>query len=87
MSLESHKPSLVGEVVSNKMMKTVSVLIERRVKDSVGKVLKKSSKLLADVPSGLLLTPGDKVMIEETRPISRRKSWVVVSVLEKARGL
>ena len=78
--------TLQGRVVSDKMNKTVTVLIERRVKHPViGKVLTRSRKYHAHV-EGLEAHDGDLVQIEETAPISKTKAWRVVQVLEKARA-
>ena len=73
-----------GKVVSNKMDKTVTVLVERRVKHPVyGKYVTKSSKLHAhDETNECNL--GDTVTIKEVRPISKMKTWSLVSVDEKA---
>ena len=73
-----------GKVVSNKMEKTVTVLVERRVKHPVyGKYVTKSSKLHAHDESNECM-PGDTVTIKEVRPISKMKTWALVSVDEKA---
>ena len=76
--------SEVGLVVSDKMEKTVTVLVERQVKHPLyGKYIKRSTRLLAhDEEHGC--NEGDKVKISETRPISKRKAWRVVKVLERA---
>ncbi|GHT88056.1 30S ribosomal protein S17 [Betaproteobacteria bacterium] len=77
--------ALVGRVVSDKMDKTVTVLVERRVKHPLyGKVIVRSAKYHAHVENGVA-TQGDLVEIEESRPISRTKAWRVTQVLEKAR--
>ena len=76
---------LVGRVVSDKMQKTVTVVVERRVKHELyGKVMTKSAKYHAhdgDETAGA----GDLVEIEECRPLSKTKAWRVSKVLEKAR--
>ncbi|MFA9440067.1 MAG: 30S ribosomal protein S17 [Rhodocyclaceae bacterium] len=78
--------TLVGRVVSDKMQKTVTVLIERRVKHPLyGKVIVRSQKYHAHVEDGVAAA-GDLVEIEECRPISRTKSWKVTKVVEKARA-
>ena len=73
-----------GKVVSNKMDKTITVLIERRVKHPVyGKYITRSSKIHAhdeDNQCGI----GDTVTVAETRPISRTKSWKLLEVVESA---
>lgn len=80
----SNKRSLSGRVVSDKMEKTVTVLIERKVKHPVyGKVMVRSKKYSAH-NEGNLAKAGDLVEIVETRPISKTKAWAVTKVLEKA---
>lgn len=77
--------TLVGRVVSDKMDKTVTVLVERRVKHPLyGKVIMRSKKYHAHV-EGLEAHEGDLVEIEECRPISRTKAWKVTQVVELAR--
>jgi len=77
--------ALVGRVVSDKMDKTVTVLVERRVKHPLyGKIVTRSAKYHAHVENDMA-THGDLVEIEECRPISRTKTWRVTQVLEKAR--
>ena len=77
--------TLVGRVVSDKMDKTVTVLVERRVKHPLyGKVIMRSKKYHAHV-EGLEAHEGDLVQIEECRPISRTKAWKVTQVVEQAR--
>lgn len=80
----SNKRTLVGRVVSDKMEKTVTVLVERKVKHPMyGKVMVRSKKYHAH-NEGNTAKAGDLVEIVETRPISRTKAWAVTSVLEKA---
>jgi len=80
------KRTLTGRVVSDKMDKTVTVLVERLVKHPLyGKMVRKSKKYHAH-DEGNQYAEGDVVLIEETRPLSRTKSWVVKSLVEKARG-
>jgi small subunit ribosomal protein S17 len=79
--------TLVGRVVSDKMNKTVTVLIERRVKHPLyGKVIMRSNKYHAHVEGGVA-AEGDLVEIEECRPISKTKSWRVTKVVEKAQAV
>lgn len=74
-----------GVVVSNKMQKTITVAIERRVRHPLyGKYLKKTKKLLAHDEKGLAAV-GDIVRIMETRPLSKRKCWRLVEIVEKAK--
>ena len=76
---------LVGRVVSGKRSKTVTVLVERRVKDDLyGKIVGRSRKYHAhDEKSEYKM--GDMVEIAESRPISKTKSWVVTRLVQKAR--
>ncbi len=80
----SIKRTLIGRVVSDKMDKTVTVLVERKVKHPVyGKVMVRSKKYHAH-NDGNTARAGDLVEIVETRPVSRTKTWAVTSVLQKA---
>ncbi len=80
----SIKRTLIGRVVSDKMDKTVTVLVERKVKHPMyGKVMVRSKKYHAH-NEGNSAKAGDLVEIVETRPLSRTKTWAVTSVLEKA---
>ena len=73
-----------GRVVSNKMDKTITVLVERRVKHPIyGKFMKKSTKLHIHDENNECAV-GDTVQISECRPISKTKSWKLVKVVEKA---
>ncbi|MCS6990864.1 MAG: 30S ribosomal protein S17 [Chitinophagales bacterium] len=75
----------VGVVVSNKMQKTITVAIERRVRHPLyGKYIKKTKKLMAHDETGAAGI-GDLVRIMETRPLSKRKRWRLVEILEKAK--
>jgi len=77
--------SLTGRVVSDKMDKTVTVLVERQAMHPViGKVVSRSKKYHAH-NEGNDAKLGDKVVIEECRPISRSKAWKVARVAERAR--
>ena len=76
--------TLTGRVVSTKMQKTIAVEIERLVKHGVyGKFIRRTTKLLAHDEKGES-HDGDLVKIAPCRPMSRRKSWRLVEVLEKA---
>jgi len=80
----SIKRTLIGRVVSDKMEKTVTVLVERKVKHPMyGKIMVRSKKYHAH-NEGNTAKAGDLVEIVETRPVSRTKTWAVTSVLEKA---
>jgi len=74
------KRTLTGRVVSNKMQKTVTVLVERKVKHPVyGKYVVRSTKFHAHTEDAI--NEGATVEIQESRPISRTKSWVVSRVV------
>jgi small subunit ribosomal protein S17 len=76
--------TLTGRVVSNKMQKTIAVEIERLVKHpTYGKYIRRTTKLLAHDENGASQL-GDLVTIEPCRPMSRRKSWQLLAVVEKA---
>ena len=80
----SDKRTKVGVVVSNKMQKTVVVAVENLVKHGMyQKYIKRTNKFLAhsERPD---INIGDRVIIEETRPLSKRKRWNVREVLDKA---
>ena len=80
----SRKRTLIGKVVSDKRTKTVTVLIERRVKhDLYGKIVGHSRKYHAHDEKGEFKL-GDVVEIAESRPISKTKSWVVTRLVQKA---
>ena len=75
---------LTGRVVSTKMQKTISVLVQRYVPHpTYGKYQRRTTQLLAHDESGEC-RPGDLVAIEECRPLSRHKSWRLVKVIERA---
>jgi small subunit ribosomal protein S17 len=79
--------TLQGKVVSNKMDKTVSVLVPRSVKHPlIGKVIRLSNKFHAHDEKNELGI-GDVVEITESKPISKHKSWVVTKVVSKAQEL
>ena len=75
---------LTGRVVSDKMDKTIAVLVERLVRhETYGKFLRRSTKLLAHDESNSAHT-GDTVTITPCRPLSRRKAWRLLAVIERA---
>ena len=87
MSETANKRTLTGRVVSDKMNKTVTVLVERRVKHPLyGKVITQSKKYHAHDEKNEAKV-GDRVAITETRPLSRRKRWTVTSIVEKAKEI
>lgn len=75
----------IGRVVSNKMQKTITIAIDRKVKHAIyGKFMNKTTKLMAHDEkneAGI----GDTVRIMETRPLSKNKRWRLVEVIEKAK--
>ena len=75
----------IGRVVSNKMQKTITIAIDRKVKHGIyGKFMNKTTKLMAHDEkneAGI----GDTVKISETRPLSKNKRWRLVEVVEKAK--
>ncbi len=78
------KRTKTGRVVSNKMDKSVTVLLERQIKHWLyGKYIKRSTKVLAHDEENDC-GEGDKVMIAECRPLSKSKSWRVIEILERA---
>jgi small subunit ribosomal protein S17 len=79
--------TLTGKVVSDKMDKTITVLIERRVKHPLyGKYVSKSSKLKAHDAHNIG-KPGDIVTISESRPLSKTKAWKLIEVEGRANKL
>ena len=81
------KAVVTGVVVSDKMDKTVKVAIERQVRDPLyGKTTRRTSTFLAHDEKNEAKT-GDRVAITEARPLSRRKRWVVTSIVEKAKEI
>tara|TARA_B100001094_G_C17757224_1_gene588662 strand:+ start:396 stop:665 length:270 start_codon:yes stop_codon:yes gene_type:complete len=73
-----------GTVVSNKMDKTITVLVERRIKHALyGKYIKRSKKIHAHDENNQC-QEGDKVTIEESKPFSKKKAWKLSSIDRKA---
>jgi small subunit ribosomal protein S17 len=85
MSIEQTQAKTVtGTVISNKMDKTISVLIERTVKHPLyGKFMRRSTKLMAHDEANEC-NEGDIVVIEASRPLSKNKSWRLQKVVSKA---
>ena len=84
MSETKNKRTLIGRVVSDKMDKTVTVLVERRVKHPMyDKIIVRSSKYHAHNDDNAAKS-GDLVEIQECRPLSKTKAWSVSKLLEKA---
>lgn len=78
---------IVGRVVSSKMQKSVVVAVERQVRDGLyGKQQRRTTRFMAHDESNDAKV-GDWVALVSSRPISRRKRWVVVRVVERARAV
>ena len=72
---ETSNRTLIGQVISDKMDKSITVVVERRVKHPVyGKFLRRTTKVHAH----------DTVMVEQCRPLSKTKTWRLVKVVERA---
>lgn len=85
MAERSRKKDFVGVVVSNKMDKSIVVMVERQIRHPLyGKYVKRSSKFMAHDEQNTC-TIGDTVRIMEVRPLSRKKRWRLVEILEKAK--
>jgi len=79
------KGEIVGKVVSNKMTKSVVVTVERQVRDELyGKQLRRTSRFMAHDENNEAKV-GDRVALVESRPMSRRKRFVVIRVVERAK--
>lgn len=85
MSERNLRKQRIGVVSSNKMDKSITVVVERRVKHELyGKFMKNSSKFVAhDEKNDCNI--GDTVRIMETRPLSKRKNWRLVEIIERAK--
>ena len=84
---DSNARTVSGQVVSNKGNKTITVLVERKVKHPLyGKFVKRSTKLHAHDENNECQI-GDTVTIKESRPISKTKTWNLVSIDERATGV
>ncbi len=79
--------TLIGKVVSDKRAKTITVLVERRVKHELyGKIIARSGKYHAHDETGQYKM-GDMVEITESRPLSKTKNWVATRLVEKAKAV
>ena len=86
-NLNKSARTAVGKVVSNGMDKSITVLIERRVKHPVyGKIVKRSTKIHAHDANNEC-SVGDAVTIKEVKPISKTKSWTLISIDDRATQL
>ena len=75
----------IGEVVSNKMEKSIVVAVKRKVKHPIyGKLVNKTTKFVAE-DSENTCNAGDTVRIMETRPLSKTKRWRLVEIIERAK--
>jgi len=83
---ETKQRTITGRVVSDKMDKSVSVAVERKVKHPLyGKYMRRTTKYMAHDEENTC-NAGDLVMIAECRPVSKNKSWRLVEVVERAKG-
>lgn len=79
---QSTQRSVIARVISNKMHKTIVVQVERKVKHPLyGKYMKRYSKMVAHDDANICKI-GDLVLVQQSRPISKTKHWVLVKVLE-----
>ncbi|WP_404399799.1 30S ribosomal protein S17 [Idiomarina seosinensis] len=84
MAEEKRIRTLQGKVVSDKMDKTITVAVERRVKHPVySKYITRTTKVHAHDEENQCNT-GDKVIVRESRPLSKNKSWALVEIIERA---
>ncbi len=85
MEVRNLRKQKIGVVVSDKMDKTISVMVERRLMHPIyGKFVKRSKKFFAHDEENTCKV-GDKVRIMETRPLSKNKCWRLIEVLERAK--
>ena len=81
----SQRRTRTGKVVSNRMDKSITVAVDRQVKHAIyGKFITKTTKYMAHDENNDA-NPGDTVLIMSSRPLSKRKSWRLVEVLERAK--
>ncbi len=85
MEERNQRKERIGKVVSNKMTKSISVEVERKIKHGMyGKFMKRSKKYLAHDEDNTA-SIGDIVRLMETRPLSKNKCWRLVEIIEKAK--
>jgi small subunit ribosomal protein S17 len=84
MQVQGQRKTLVGEVVRNKMVKTVSVRVDRLMKHPKFKRYVRRSRTFMAHDEDSLCQLGDRVEIIESRPLSRHKRWRVMAILERA---
>ncbi|ACE05633.1 MAG: 30S ribosomal protein S17 [Candidatus Amoebophilus sp.] len=83
--LRNHRKERIGKVISNKGDKTITVLVERKLKHPLyGKFVRRSKKFMAHDAENAC-NEGDRVKIMETRPLSKKKRWRLIEILEKAK--
>jgi small subunit ribosomal protein S17 len=81
---KAHKKSRIGIVISDKMDKSIVIRTERLIRHKLyGKFIRRQVKYMADDPESLC-SVGDLVIIEECRPLSKRKRWRLRKIVEKA---
>nr|YP_009394803.1 ribosomal protein S17 [Polysiphonia elongata]ARW63365.1 ribosomal protein S17 [Polysiphonia elongata] len=77
------KKETLGTVISNKMDKTITVAVKQQLKHKkYGKIINKTKKYYADDPQNRC-NIGDKVKIQETRPLSKNKRWKIIELIQK----
>ena len=81
---KSTRKTWVGKVMSNKMDKTVVVMVERLIQDTKYRKYVRRRNTFKAHDAQNACSVGDRVLIEESRPISKEKRWLVVKILEKA---
>ena len=87
MEERNFRKERVGKVVSNKMTKSITVAVERKVKHGMyGKFVKKTTKFMAHDENNEF-HDGDLVLIEECRPLAKTKAWRVTKLVEKSRAV
>ena len=87
VAVRAHRKERIGEVVSDKMNKTIVVRVERRFRHpQFKKVLTRYRKFYAHDEKGEA-KQGDRVRIQETRPLSKTKCWRLVEIVERNRGI
>jgi small subunit ribosomal protein S17 len=84
MEAQGRRKIMVGEVIGNKMTKTVSVRVDRLMKHPKFKRYMRRSRTFMAHDEHSICQPGDKVKIIESRPLSRHKRWRVMAILERA---
>jgi small subunit ribosomal protein S17 len=84
MEAQGRRKIMVGEVIGNKMTKTVSVRVDRLMKHPKFKRYMQRSRTFMAHDEHSICQPGDKVKIIESRPLSRHKRWRVMAILERA---